>query len=63
MLKAFFLSDQERISFARVQAIRTHLERQLASTRSWGVKLETIRAGSPHTLQVRRAHFFSWDED
>jgi hypothetical protein len=53
-LKAFFLSDKPTISFARVQSIRTHLERQLGSTRSWGVRLDTIRSGSPHTLRVRR---------
>ncbi|KAF7333484.1 hypothetical protein MVEN_02364600 [Mycena venus] len=53
-LKAFFLSNKINISFSRVQAIRTHLERQLETTRKWGVIWTTIRSGSPHTLQVTK---------
>ncbi|KAJ7101409.1 hypothetical protein B0H15DRAFT_410938 [Mycena belliarum] len=53
-LKAFFCSDKQTMSFARVQGIRTHLERQLAVTRAWGVHWETIRAGSPHTLKITK---------
>ncbi|KAJ7123875.1 hypothetical protein C8R43DRAFT_1031770 [Mycena crocata] len=53
-LRAFFLSDRPTISFPRVQTIRTHLERQLSATRHWGVVLETVRRGSPHTLKVTK---------
>ncbi|KAJ6523305.1 hypothetical protein B0H19DRAFT_1201796 [Mycena capillaripes] len=53
-LRAFFLSDQASISFSRVQSVRTHLERQLNGTQTWGVTLATIRAGSPHTLQITK---------
>ncbi|KAJ7666689.1 hypothetical protein DFH06DRAFT_1184497 [Mycena polygramma] len=53
-LKAFFLSDKPSIAFARVQTIRTHLERQLASTRGLGVTWQTIKGRSPHTLSVTK---------
>ncbi|KAJ7101404.1 hypothetical protein B0H15DRAFT_927201 [Mycena belliarum] len=53
-LKAFFCSDKQTVSFSRVQGIRTHLERQLAVTRSWGVVWETIKVRSPHTLEITK---------
>ncbi|KAJ6489159.1 hypothetical protein C8R47DRAFT_476844 [Mycena vitilis] len=53
-LKAFFTSDKPSIAFARVQSVRTHLERQLESTRAMGVTWQTIKAGSPHTLSVTK---------
>ncbi|KAK7039307.1 hypothetical protein R3P38DRAFT_473664 [Favolaschia claudopus] len=53
-LKAFFLSDRAETSFSRVQGIRTHLERQLHSTRGWGVTWTTLKYGSPHTLKVTK---------
>ncbi|KAJ6510824.1 hypothetical protein C8R45DRAFT_1068742 [Mycena sanguinolenta] len=53
-LRVFFASDAPTIRFSRVQGIRTHLERELQKTRSWGVKWETIRSGSPHTLLVTK---------
>ncbi|KAJ6632203.1 hypothetical protein B0H10DRAFT_1976516 [Mycena sp. CBHHK59/15] len=53
-LKAFFLSEKETISFARVQGIRTHLERHLGTARSWGVVWETIKGRSPHTLKITK---------
>ncbi|KAJ7641770.1 hypothetical protein FB45DRAFT_900979 [Roridomyces roridus] len=54
-LRAFFLSARESIAFSRVQAIRTHLERQLGGVaRTWGVQLATLRHGSPHTLQITK---------
>ncbi|KAJ7450061.1 hypothetical protein B0H11DRAFT_2078301 [Mycena galericulata] len=53
-LKTFFLSEQPVTSFSRVQMIRTHLERQLVKTRAWGVSWQTIKSGSPHTLQVTK---------
>ncbi|CAK5277854.1 unnamed protein product [Mycena citricolor] len=51
-LKAFFLSDRTTISFARVQAIRKHLEKQLYVTGAWGVTWDTIRVRSPHALKI-----------
>ncbi|KAJ7102727.1 hypothetical protein C8R44DRAFT_988104 [Mycena epipterygia] len=55
LLKSFFLSEKATIDFPRVQSIRTHLERQLATrARSWGVVCTTIRSGSPHTLRVTK---------
>ena len=53
VLKSFFMSEKETISFQRVQNIRTHLERQLLKAFAWGVRCETLRLGSPHTLVVR----------
>ncbi|KAF7340841.1 hypothetical protein MSAN_02113500 [Mycena sanguinolenta] len=53
-LRAFFVSDAPTIRFSRVQGIRTHLERELQKIRYWGVKWETIRSGSPHTLLVTK---------
>ncbi|KAJ7457358.1 hypothetical protein FB451DRAFT_1098079 [Mycena latifolia] len=53
-LNAFFCSDKATISFARVQGVRTHLERRLAITRSWGVTWETIKGRSPHTLKITK---------
>ncbi|KAJ7722655.1 hypothetical protein DFH07DRAFT_971838 [Mycena maculata] len=54
LLRAFFLGERQTIAFARVQGVRTHLERQLGATRAWGVVWSTIRSGSPHTLQVTK---------
>ncbi|KAJ7641775.1 hypothetical protein FB45DRAFT_900986 [Roridomyces roridus] len=66
-LRAFFLSDRESIGFMRVQAIRTHLERQLAKTRAWGARWDTVASGSPHTLQVTKpasmTALFRWTEN
>ncbi|KAJ6510818.1 hypothetical protein C8R45DRAFT_1088961 [Mycena sanguinolenta] len=53
-LRAFFASDARTIRFSRVQGIRTHLERELQNTSSWGVTWETIRSGSPYTLEVAK---------
>ncbi|KAJ7218972.1 hypothetical protein B0H12DRAFT_326780 [Mycena haematopus] len=53
-LKTFFLSNQVTIKFTRGQSIRTHLERQLGKTGAWGVTWETIRHGSPYTLEVTK---------
>lgn len=54
-IKAFFNSPPETFSIAAVQKVRTHLERQLqaAGCLGFGVKLETVRQGTPHTLRVR----------
>ncbi|KAJ7187173.1 hypothetical protein C8R46DRAFT_981462 [Mycena filopes] len=55
-LRAFFLSDRSAISFARVQGVRTHLARELSvpAVRSLGLVQQTIRSGSPHTLQITK---------
>ncbi|THH16519.1 hypothetical protein EW146_g4134 [Bondarzewia mesenterica] len=54
LLRQFFLSDLQEVSFRKVQSIRTHLERQLKQSRAWGVTWGTFKYGSPHTLQVRK---------
>ncbi|KAJ7187180.1 hypothetical protein C8R46DRAFT_285837 [Mycena filopes] len=51
-LRAFFLSEQLTISFARAQVFRTHLERQLSAISRFGVSYVTIKQGVPHTLKV-----------
>lgn len=52
-LQRFFTDGNTTISIRKHLTTRTHLERELIKVRAFGITWVTIRAGSPHELQVR----------
>jgi hypothetical protein len=53
VLRKFFADVTETMNLPRPQSTRTHLERELARVRTFGITWTTIRRGSPHNLVVR----------
>lgn len=50
--KFFTLDVVPTTNIAKVQSVRTHLERELAKTKAFGIGWVTIKQGSPYRLQV-----------